>query len=145
MATYSSAHFKNECLRSDLRSHLLLFEHHAAPGSGRAYDGSEYEPRQWDRCIFLVFFRGLFMFLGFGQRLRKGRVSSSARVLATAPPSSRSRYPHGVFLHTHWQSRIHQKSTRRIQTSTKQALGDRALSSLSLMEVFQLKNDGKSF
>lgn len=74
MATYSSAHFKNECLRSeDLRSHLLLFECRAAPGAGYAYDGSSYKPLQRDSFIF---FRGFYMFFrilgkgkGRGERL----------------------------------------------------------------------------
>lgn len=91
MATYSSARFKNECLRrKDLRSHLLLFERRAAPGSGYAYDGSGYKPLQRDRYIF---FRGLYMFLGFGQRLRKRRASIVSlreclqqHRLAAAPP-----------------------------------------------------------
>lgn len=86
MATYSSAHFKNECLRSeDLRSHLLLFECRAAPGSGYAYDGSRYKPLQRDGFIFLEDFT---CFLGFGQRQRKGRASVVSRqVFTTAPPS----------------------------------------------------------
>lgn len=90
MATYSSAHFKNECLRSeDLRSHLLLFERRAAPDPGYACDGSGNKLLQWDKYIY--FHRAL----GVSRIWAKVEEGESvcrlpAPVFATAPPSCSS-------------------------------------------------------